>query len=327
MKGRKWLFVLLAAVLLSIPAFAQKNLVLNLGHGAAPSNPRHIVAVQFADYIKAQTNGRITINVHPSESLGSDLQMAQKVASGALDLSVNSQSPLAAYNPKIDVFALPFLFSTPKQAYAVLDGAVGEELSNQFIPSGFRVLSWWDNGFRQISNSKRPINVPDDLRGLKIRTPEAKLTISIFKTLGANPSPLAFGELYMALSQGLFDGQENPITNIVSSKLYEVQKYISIVNYQYQACPLIVSEYTWGRLSKEDQALFKSAALKFAQVHRDMNNNANDELIDVVLKAGVKVNQGNTEAFRAATLPVYKEFEPVFTADLIKKIQDVVAKN
>lgn len=326
MKGMKLVLALLVIALAATPAFAQKAVTLNLGHGAAPSNPRHVVALQFADYIKAQTGGRITINVHPSESLGSDRQMAEKVANGALDMSINSQGPISTYNPKLNVVGLPFLFSKPEQVYAVLDGEVGEQLSKDLIPSGFRVLAFWENGFRHITNSKRPINGPKDLQGLKIRTPEDKVTIAIFKALGANPAPLAFGELYMALSQGLFDGQENPVVNIHASKIYEVQKYLSLSNHKYETCPLIVSEFTWGKLSKADQELLKAAALKFAAVHREMNTKANNDLLGDLKKFGVQVNTADVPALRAATASVYTEFEPVFGKDLIKKVQEIAAK-
>ena len=326
MKIKKISLALLAMSIIVLPIYAQQKMTLNLGHGAVPDNPRHIVALQFADYVKEKTNGRIAIVVHPSESLGSDRQMAEKVASGALDMSINSQGPIASYNTKLNVVGLPFLFSKPEQAYAVLDGEVGDQISKECIPSGFRILAYWDNGFRHITNSKRPIYVPKDLQGLKIRTPEDKMTISIFRALGANPQPLAFGELYMALSQGLFDGQENPIVNIYASKLYEVQKYLSLTNHKYETCPLIISEFTWKKLSKADQDLLLEAARKFATVHREMNNKANEDLLAELKKYGIQVNTADVAAMKAATASVYKEYEPIFGKDLINKVQEIAQK-
>lgn len=299
----------------------------NLGHGAATSNPRHIVALQFADYVKAQTNGRITINVHPSESLGSDRQMAEKVALGTLDLSINSQGPIAGYNQKLLMVGMPFLFATPKQAYAVLDGEVGEQISKELIPSGFRVLSYWDNGFRHITNNVRPITKPEDLKGLKIRTPEDKITLAIFRALGASPAPLAFGELPMALSQGVFDGQENPAVNIHSAKLYEVQKFMSLSNHKYESCPMIISEVVYGKLSAADQKLMKDAALKYAAIHREMNNKLNSDLVADLQTKGMKVNQADVPSLRAATKSVYDEFEPTFGKEFMAKVLDIVSRN
>ncbi len=306
---------------------ADKPIGLNLGHGSATSNARHIVALQFADNIKAQTNGRITIQVHPSESLGSDRQMAEKVSLGTLDISINSQGPIAGYNQKLLMIGMPFLFATPKQAYAVLDGEIGEQISNELIPKGFRILSYWDNGFRHITNNVRPIYKPEDLKGLKIRTPEDKITLAIFRALGASPAPLAFGELPMALSQGVFDGQENPAVNIHSAKLYEVQKYLSLSNHKYESCPMIFSEAVWGKLSQADQKLLKEAAVKYAGVHREMNNKMNSDLIADLQAKGMKVNQADVASLRAATKSVYDEFESTFGKDFMAKVLDVVSKN
>jgi TRAP-type transport system periplasmic protein len=314
------LLLVAVSLILGAPDARAATLTLKLGHGAAPSNPRHVVALQLADYVKQQSKGALAIEVYASEQLGSDRQMAEAVSLGGLDMSINSQGPLAVYNEKLLVFGLPFLFAKPEQAYTVLDGEIGNEIAADLQKKGVRVLAYWENGFRHISNSKRPIVKPDDLKGLKIRTPEDKMTIAIFKALGANPAPLAFGELYMALSQGLFDGQENPITNIYYSKLYEVQKFISLSNHKYETCPLIISERTWQRLPADQQALLKEAGLKFAKVHREMNLKTNEDLLKEVEKAGVKVNQADVAAMRAATQSVYKEFEPTFGKPLIDKI-------
>lgn len=322
-----FVFTLICLLATTVSMSNAAEFTLKLGHGAAPSNPRHVVALQFAEYVKEQSGGNVVIEVHPSETLGSDRQMVEAVAMGALDLSINSQGPVANYNNKLLVMGLPFLFSKPEQAYAVLDGEVGEMISEELIPKGFRVLAYWENGFRHITNNVRPIYKPEDLKGLKIRTPEDQITLAIFSALGANPAPLAFGELYMALSQGLFDGQENPVTNIYYSKLYEVQKYISLTNHKYETCPLIVSEKTWGKLPEEYQKLLKEAAMKYAQVHREMNVKTNNELLGELEKAGVQVNQADVEAMRAATQSVYKQFEPEFGKELVDKVREIASQN
>jgi tripartite ATP-independent transporter DctP family solute receptor len=325
---------LICVVLLAIGALAfaggqgeaaAQKMTLKLGHGAAANNPRNVAALQFADFVKQESKGDLSIEVFPSEQLGSDLKMAEAVTLGGLDMSINSQGPVAVYNDKLLVVGLPFLFAKPEQAYAVLDGEVGEMISQELVKKGMRVLAYWENGFRHITNSKRPINMPDDLKGLKIRTPDDKITIAIFKALGANPAPLAFGELYMALSQGVFDGQENPATNIYYNKLYEVQKFMSLSNHKYESCPLIISEKTWQKLSKGNQTLLKEAAMKYAKVHRELNTKTNNDLIGEMKKLGVQVNQADIPALRAATLSVYKEFEPVFGKDLIDKALAVSA--
>lgn len=296
------------------------TVTLTLGHGAAPSNPRHTVAVAMADWVKAQSNGTLIIEVVPSETLGNDRQMAESVSMGALDLSINSQGPIATYHDPISAIGLPFLFETPEAAYRVLDGPIGKELGDALIPKGIRVLSYWDNGFRHITNSVRAITNPADLQGLKIRTPEDQITLAIFRTLGANPAPLAFGELYLALSQKVFDGQENPVTNIYFSKLYEVQSYLSLSNHKYEMCPLIVSETTWKNLSADHQRILSDAALRFARQHREENNRLQLELLEEVKKAGVSVNQANVAALRTATMAVYDEFRPKFGSEFVNRL-------
>ena len=305
---------------------AAADFKLKLGHGAAPDNPRHVVAQEFAKVVEERTNGRVTVEVFPSESLGSDRQMIESLMMGGLDMSINSQGPVAAYDQKLNVVGLPFLFSKPEQVYEVLDGPIGKELAAPLEKRGFKILAYWDNGFRHITNNKLPINKPADLQGLKIRTPEDKLTIAIFKALGSNPAPFAFGELYMALQQGQFDGQENPVTNIFYSKLYEVQKYLSLTNHKYEFCPLVVSMITWNRLPADLKKILEDTAVEYAGKHREMNNKVNAELTEKMSSLNVQVNQADVAALREACQSVYKEFEPVFGKDLIDRVLEVTKK-
>lgn len=307
-------------------AAAAGQFKFKLGHGAAPDNPRNVVAIEFAKAIEERTGGKITVEVFPSESLGSDRQMIESLMMGGLDLSINSQGPVAAYNDKLNVVGLPFLFAKPEQVYAVLDGPIGKEIAAPLEKRGMKILAYWDNGFRHITNNKHPIYKPEDLQGLKIRTPEDKLTIAIFKALGANPAPFAFGELYMALQQGQFDGQENPVTNIYYSKLYEVQKYLSLTNHKYEFCPMIISVAVWNRLPADLQKILADTAVEFAGKHRDMNNKVNAELTEKMSSLNVAVNQADVAALRDACQSVYKEFEPVFGKELIDAVIAVTKK-
>ena len=315
-----------AVFMVGIGAVSAAEFTLKLGHGAAPDNPRNIVAQEFAKAVAEKSGGRIGIEVFPSESLGSDRQMIESLIMAGLDLSINSQGPVAAYDEKLNVVGLPFLFSKPEQVYEVLDGPIGDELAAPLEKKGFKLLAYWDNGFRHITNNKLPINKPEDLIGLKIRTPEDKLTIAIFKALGSNPAPFAFGELYMALQQGQFDGQENPVTNIYFSKLYEVQKYLSLTNHKYEFCPLVVSMATWRRLPADLQVILKDLAVEYAGKHRELNNKTNADLTEKMSSLNVLVNQADIPALRAACQSVYKDFEPVFGKALIDRILEIANK-
>ena len=320
-------FTLAAVFVLACVSLASAaEFKLKLGHGAAPDNPRHVIAQEFAKAVGERTNGRVSIEVFPSESLGSDRQMIESLMMGGLDMSINSQGPVAAYDQKLNVVGLPFLFSKPEQVYEVLDGEIGKSLAAPLEKKGFKILAYWDNGFRHITNNKLPINKPEDLKGLKIRTPEDKLTIAIFKALGSNPAPFAFGELYMALQQGQFDGQENPVTNIYYSKLYEVQKYLSLTNHKYEFCPLVVSMIAWNRLPADLRKIIEEAAVEYAGKHRELNNKVNAELADKMADFNVQVNQADVEALRNACQSVYKEFEPTFGKELIDQVIAVTKK-
>lgn len=301
-------------------ATADRPVELTLGHGAAPSNPRHTVAVQMADWVREQSGGTLLIEVVPSETLGNDRQMAEAVSMGTLDLSINSQGPVASFNEQMSAIGMPFLFESPEAAYRVLDGEIGRELAEPLVSQGVRVLAYWDNGFRHITNNTRPISGPNDLRGLRIRTPEDEITLAIFRTLGADPAPLAFGELYLALQQGVFDGQENPVTNIYFSNLHEVQRYISLSNHKYEMCPLIASESVWQSLSDDHKRILADAAQRFADVHRQENNQLQEELLVEVERSGVAVNQADVAALRDATASIYDQFRPRFGSEFVDRL-------
>jgi tripartite ATP-independent transporter DctP family solute receptor len=298
-----------------------EKITLKLGYGAPTTNPRHIVAEKYAKWVNEQTGGKVQLDLYPAEILGTDRQMGEAVSLGTLDMSINAHGVIASYEPKLAAIELPFLFDSPEKVGQVLDGPVGEELAKDLPAKGIRILAYWENGLRQITNSKRPIEKPEDLKGLKLRTPENKMTLSIFKALGANPAPLAFSELYMALSQGVFDGQENPVTNISAAKFDEVQKYISITNHKYESCPLIISVKVWSTLPEDVQKVLKEGAVKFAKEHRAMIAENDTKLLADLESKGMQISRPDLKPFKEATKSVYKEWEATLGKDLIEKIQ------
>jgi tripartite ATP-independent transporter DctP family solute receptor len=281
--------------------------VLLLGHGADPGNPRTIAADAFAEQLSEETDGRITVQVQGSEQLGDDSEMLQSVKAGTLDLTANSQGPMAGFVPEVALIGLPFLFDDSQEAYDVIDGEVGDELAALAEKQGFKVLAWWDNGIRHITNGKRPIETPEDLAGLKIRTPEDPMTVDIFSTLNANPTPLDFGELYLALRQGTVDGQENPLTNIASAKLYEVQDHLALSGHKVEVTPFVMNLDTWNALSPEDQEVVQQAAEDARDQQRQLMEEQNAELEDT-LAQDMKITEPDKDAFREATKGVYDKW-------------------
>ncbi|MBP2654650.1 MAG: DctP family transporter solute-binding subunit [Firmicutes bacterium] len=301
-----------------------EEIILRLGHAANTETTRHLVSLQFAQWVAEQSNGRVKIEIYPTSILGSDKQLLEMVSEGSLDMTLALPGLVANYAPQINVVELPFLFSSMDKVGVVLDGPIGEELVQDLPKNGLRSLAYWDNGLRQISNSKQPVEKPEDLQGLKLRTPESKMTISILKALGANPAPLAWGEVYLALAQGSFDGQENPIANIHAAKLYEVQKYISITNHKYESNPLVINEQTWQKLPPDVQKILKEGAVKFAKETRRLNQEAEGKLLADLEARGVKISRPDVTPFREVCKPVYDEWAPVVGKELMDKVLTAV---
>jgi tripartite ATP-independent transporter DctP family solute receptor len=317
------LLILAVSLLMVLPAadgLAADSIVLKLGYSSPTANPWHVCAEKFAAYVKDKTGGKVTVDLFPAEVLGSDKQMAESIKMGTLDMHIAPQGVVAFYEPKMAALELPFLFDSPEKVAALLEGPMGEELAAGLPAKGIRVLAYWENGLRHTTNSKRPIEKPDDLKGMKIRTPENKMTISIFKALGANPAPLTYSELYLALSQGVFDGQENPITNIHASKFYEVQKYISLTYHKYEGKPFTVSEKVWKTLAPDIQKAIRDGAKIYAVENRALFKESEIKLLEDLKARGMKVSTPNLQPFREATKPVYAEWEQILGKDFVVKV-------
>ncbi|QPK82082.1 TRAP transporter substrate-binding protein [Schaalia sp. ZJ405] len=298
---------------------------LILGHGAAPGNPRSDAALKFEELVEKKSNNTIDVQILGQETVGSDSEMMVSVAAGTLDMTINSQGSFAAYVPETSLIGLPFLFENTQIAYATVDDPEVENyLADAAEKSGFHVLGFWDNGMRDLSNSKREINSPEDLKGLKIRTPDDVMTIAIFKQLQANPTPLAFGELYLALKTGAVDGQENPVVNIKSSKLNEVQPHLAVTGHKYETNPFLVSTSRWARLTPEQRTIIEEAADEAREYQRELMTTQTSEIYEEFEKS-LTVTHPDKEAFRAATEPVYAQWEaqyPEFYALIMKKAEE-----
>ena len=295
----------LAACALLLPALACAQAVkLTLGHGAAPDNPRHLASLKFAELVKARSAGRIEVQVAPSAQLGDAAAMVTALRTGALDLSANSQGAVAAAVPEYAAYGMPFLFATPARAFQVLDGPLGRELADKSAAKGMVVLGYLDNGIRHMTNSKRPLRSVDDLKGLKMRTPPDAVLVDIMQALGAEAQQIKFAELYVALQQGVVDGQENPLANFHASKLYEVQKHLALTGHMFQMTPLIMGKRSWDRLPAADRTLLAEAAQEATAYQRQLAREADDKLLDDIRAKGVEVSTIDARAFAQATAKV-----------------------
>ena len=244
------------------------------------------------------------------------------VEMGSLDAMMLPSGQQANYCPKFKALSLPFLFSDYEHVYKVLDGEIGEELLEGLSDHNMIQLAYWENGLRQFTNNKREINSPADMQGLKFRTPEDALTVAIFAAYGASASPFAFSELYLALQQGTFDGQENPVANIYANNFQNVQKYLTMVNYQYQPKDMIFSLTTWNKLPADIQDVLKAAAVEFGNQHRqDIRDNEASQLAELEA-AGMQVGYPDTQPFIDQAQSVYEDFYAQYdwAKDLVERI-------
>jgi len=308
-----------AAALLPIAAHAQA-VKLTLGHGAAPGNPRHEAAVKFADVLKARIAGRIEVQVAPSAQLGDDAAMVTALRTGALDMSANSQGAVANAVPEYAAYGMPFLFSTPAQAFKLLDGPLGKELADRSAEKGMVVLGYWDNGIRHMTNSRRAITKVEDMKGLKMRTPPDAVLVDIMQALGAEAQQIKFAELYVALQQGVVDGQENPLVNIHASKLYEVQKHLALTSHMFQMTPFLMSKRTWDKLSEADRKAVTEAAAEATALQRKLSQEADDKLLADLKTKGVQVTTPDKAAFEKATASVDDKWAAGPIGPYVKKV-------
>ncbi len=306
---------------LSLPRAAQAQVMMTLGHNAAAGNPRWIAADKFGELLKARTNGRLAVRVAGAEQLGNEQSLLTSLRTGAVDMTVNSQGSTSALLPELAALGLPFLFANSAAAFKVLEGPIGAEFDRRFAKIGMVPLGWWDNGIRHITNSKRPIVKPADLKGLKIRTPPDPMTIDIFQALGAGTEQISFGELYVALQQGVVDGQENPLVNIASSKLFEVNRYISLSAHKWECSPFLMSQITWMRLSPADREVVKATAKEAGELQRQLFLDAETKFANEFrANPKLQVNEADMAAFREASAKVYDGWKAKPFGDFVDRL-------
>ncbi len=303
-------------------ALAQGPIKFTLAHNLAPTSPKGMGATKFAELVTAKSNGRIAVHVAPSEQLGNENTNMGALRTGTLDFGCLGQGALLSVAPEVASIGLPFLFANLPEAWAALDGPVGQRLGKALEAKNLIFLAWHCNGIRQTTNNKRPITKPDDFKGLKIRTPLDAATVDMLSAMGATPQQINWGEVYLALQSGVVDGQENPLANIYAGKLYEVQKFITFTNHKYEANGLVMSTAAWGRLSEADRVIVKEAAAESAPYQRKLMADAEDNLMAEFKKMGsLQMNTVDTAPFRHATEVVWDQWEKKPFGDFVKQLR------
>lgn len=297
-----------------------------LAHAQPPGNPRALAADLFAEKLAACSEGRITVNVAGAATMGDDVEALTSASANVIQITANSQGATAQIVPELNVIGLPFLFADAPSAWKAIDGDIKARIDERAQAAGLKLLGFWDNGIRHISHLSTSITTPADLKGTKIRTPPDDMTIAIFNALGANPAPLTFAELPTALQSGVFEAQENPLTNIYSSKLHEITKYISLTGHKYETAPLLASMAWWASLSPEDQACVQSAADEATAFQRQTAEAQQTEIRQKLEDEGAIITElQDRQPFIDATAGVYDEYREKFP-ELVDAITAEAAK-
>lgn len=297
-----------------------KKWSLKAGHVAAATHPMNLTLIEMSKQIEQKTGGRVKFDVFPEAAIGGEREMIEGARIGTVDIALTTSAVLGNFAPQMKLFDLPFLFKDREDAIKVLDGPIGQKLLDSMTDKGLIGLAFWENGFRNFTNSKRPINKPEDLKGLRMRTMENPIHLDAWKALGASPTPMAWAEVYTALQQGTVDGQENPLAIIFTNRIYEVQKYLAMTNHNYSPMVLLVSKKLWDTFPADIKTAFKELARSNANVERGMLKQAEDKYLEDMKKAGVNVTYPDTAPFRERVKPVYDKYSKEIGVDIINQI-------
>jgi len=294
MKKYQW-FTMVALItactfLFSGMIFAASPIKARVSLCNSPTHPQSIGMQVFKKYVEEKTKGGIQVGLYYNSQLGGERESVEQVKAGSLEMATASAGPLTTFNKKFMVLDIPFAFDSYEIAWGVLDGPMGQRLLDSSEGIGLKGLAYLENGFRHVTNNVRPINGPDDLKGVKIRTMEAPMHMENFKALGANPTPVPWTELYLTMQQKIVDGQENPLANIWEVKMFEVQKYTSLTGHIYDPMPLVANLKWFNKLSKDYQSIIKEGAVLAQNYSRFVNKAREDAIVAKLTAKGMKVN-------------------------------------
>ena len=312
---KAFLLILVFVVALSLGAVSEAKMTLKLGHYANAQHAGNKAAQMFAEGVAKRTKGAITVEIYPNNELGNPPEVLEQNVLGVIDMSLPTQGQLAKYSKKFGCVMLPFAYNGYDHAYKVLDGPFIKWAEKDLEDAGLVFLANWEWGFRNLTNSVRPVNTPDDVKGLKIRTPPELSIQSAMEALGATVQTIQFSELPMALKQGVVDGQENPVSVIYAFKVYETQKYLAITGHTYNSMVHVISKKTWAKLTPEQQRIVKEESKKAGDFMRKTLRDAEADQIKKLQELGMEVTWPNVAAFKAKMGPAYERMKASVGAD------------
>jgi len=306
---------------LACAAFAQTTMKISIS--TAQNSHQGVAIDTFAKEVAARTGGRYKVETFYNGSLGGERESIEAVQLGTQELAFSSSGPVPNFVPETKILDVPFLFRDKAHARAVLDGPIGQDLLAKFDAKGFKALAWGENGFRHMTNSKRDVKAPEDLKGLKMRTMENPVHIAAYKGLGIITTPMAFPEVFTALQQGTVDGQENPLPVIMSAKFSQVQKHLSLTGHVYSPCIFVMNKGSFDKLSAADKTAFLEAAKVAVKANRDRVDQDDANGVKELRAQGMTVIENvDKTKFVSMLAPVNAEFEKQFGKANLEKIRD-----
>ncbi len=320
----------------SASALAQdvRDRVIKFGHLVQPGHPIALGTEKFAELVASKSGGKMKVREYGASVLGSEAQQVSALQGGVQEMFAPATTSVASLVKEMSLIDTPFSFSSAKQVDALLQGPFGQAMLKKLEDKGLVGLDYWETGFRNVTNSRKPVTSPDDVKGLKIRVMGNPLFLESFSALGTNPVPMAFGELYGALESRALDAQENPYSIVLTSKFYEVQKYMSVTNHVYTANPVLVSKKFWDRLTPDEQKILRDAAREAGAYHRALSRDVAAKDRQALLAKGMQINEVPKETIakmREITKPVADKFAATYDPALVelyraemKKIQETV---
>jgi tripartite ATP-independent transporter DctP family solute receptor len=323
-------FALAAGLIAAAQAVWAQERTIRWGHLQNKDHPVSAGANKFGQVVEQKTGGKIKFREFPSSSLGSESQQQSALQGGTQEMMSASTTTLVGIVKEFGVLDFPFLFANEREADAFLDGPIGKRLLDRLPEHGLVGLAYWENGFRNVTNSKRPITKPEDLAGLKIRVMQNPVYMETFKAVDANPVPMAFGELFTALETKTVDAQENPYSIILGNKFNEVQKYLSITRHSYNAFIVLMSKQFWDKLSPAEKRIMQEAAVEARTYERQVARAAASKDLEALKARGMQVNElspAETARMRTLLKPVSEKFgasyDPAFMRDFNAEMERI----
>lgn len=315
--------VYLSLGLMATTGSALAQTTMRISISVAQNSHQGVAIDTFAKEVEQRTGGRYKVQTFYNGSLGGERESIEAVQLGTQELAFSSSGPVPNFVPETKILDVPFLFRDKAHARAVLDGPIGQELLGKFDSKGFKALAWAENGFRHVTNSKRPVNTPEDLKGLKLRTMENPVHIQAYKALGIITTPMAFPEVFTALQQGTVDGQENPLPVITSAKFDQVQKYLSLTGHVYSPCILVMNKGAFDKLSAADKTAFLEAAKVATKANRARVDEDDAKGVAELRAKGMQVVENVDKAkFVAVLAKTNQDFEKQFGKANMDRIRD-----